>query len=80
MIFPKTVRIFPDDFLNFPSDMILKQGIISLASYSNKSHASLSLSLSLYIYIYIYIYMQFNKYKERLLLYELKIIKSRKYD
>ena len=41
---PKLLIFFPKNFLNFNSDMIEKQGIIKLGSYSNKSHASVVLS------------------------------------
>ena len=35
-IYPKTVLIFPKNFLNFRSDTIEKYGVISLSSYSRR--------------------------------------------
>ena len=36
----KTILIFPKNYLNFRSDMIEKQRIVNLCSYSSKSFVS----------------------------------------
>ena len=43
MISLKTILIFPKNFLNFQMDMIEKQGIKNLSSYSSKSCSSVVL-------------------------------------
>ena len=42
-ISPKTVLIFPKNFLKFRSDLVEKQSIINFGSYSSKSYASVVL-------------------------------------
>ena len=46
LISPKTMLIFPENFLNFRFDMVEKQNIVNLSSYRSKSYASVVLSYS----------------------------------
>ena len=43
-ISPKTILIFPKNFLNFSSVTIEKQSIVNLSNYSSKSYTSVVLS------------------------------------